>query len=72
LRDVVSVVGDPGAKIFSADVAGERTPHDNPLLTATFSGLTHMTGPLHLVQAVLEGVTLALADGHAALAADLP
>jgi xylulokinase len=31
-----------------------------------------MTGPLHLVQAVLEGVTLALADGHAALAADLP
>jgi xylulokinase len=40
------------------------------LLTATFSGLTHMTGPLHLVQAVLEGVALALADGHAALAAD--
>ena len=29
-----------------------------------------MTGPLHLVQAVLEGVALALADGHAALAAD--
>jgi len=56
--------------VFTPYLAGERTPHDNPLLTATFSGLTHMTGPLHLVQAVLEGVALALADGHAALAAD--
>lgn len=26
-----------------------------------------MTGPLHLAQAVLEGVALAMADGHAAL-----
>ena len=56
--------------VFTPYLAGERTPHDNPLLTATFSGLTHMTGPLHLVQAVLEGVALALADGHEALAAD--
>jgi xylulokinase len=56
--------------VFTPYLAGERTPHDNPLLTATFSGLTHMTGPLHLVQAVLEGVALALADGHAALTAD--
>src|SRR4029077_19176191 len=56
--------------VFTPYLSGERTPHDNPRLTATFSGLTHMTGPLHLVQAVLEGVALALADGHAALAAD--
>jgi xylulokinase len=54
--------------VFTPYLAGERTPHDNPLLTAAFSGLTHMTGPLHLVQAVLEGVALALADCHAALA----
>ncbi len=56
--------------VFTPYLAGERTPHDNPLLTAAFSGLTHMTGPHHLVQAVLEGVALALADGHDALAAD--
>jgi xylulokinase len=56
--------------VFTPYLAGERTPHDNPLLTATFSGLTNMTGPLHLAQAVLEGVALALADGHAALTAD--
>lgn len=55
--------------VFSPYLVGERTPHDNPLLTATFSRLTHMTGPLHLMQAVLEGVALAIADGHAALAA---
>lgn len=56
--------------VFTPYLAGERTPHDNPLLTATFSSLTHMTGPHHLVQAVLEGVALALADGHAALTND--
>ena len=56
--------------VFTPYLAGERTPHDNPLLTATFSGLTHMIGPHHLVQGVLEGVALALADGHAALTND--
>lgn len=56
--------------VFTPYLAGERTPHDNPLLTATFSGLTHMTGPHHLVQGVLEGVALALADGHVALTND--
>lgn len=53
--------------VFSPYLAGERTPYDNPQLTAAFSGLTHRTGPLHLVQAVLEGVALALGDCHAAL-----
>jgi len=54
--------------VFTPYLAGERTPHDDPYLTATFSGLTHSTGPTHLVQAVMEGVALALADGHDALA----
>lgn len=53
--------------VFTPYLAGERTPHDDPGLTAAFSGLTHRIGPLHLVQAVLEGVALALGDGHAAL-----
>ncbi len=55
--------------VFTPYLAGERTPHDDPHLTATFSCLTYATGPLHLVQAVLEGVALALADGHEALRA---
>ena len=55
--------------VFTPYLAGERTPHDNPALTACFSGLTHGAGPLHLVQAVMEGVALALADGHDALIA---
>ncbi len=53
--------------VFTPYLAGERTPHDDPQLTAAFSGLTHRTGPLHLVQAVLEGAALALGDCHAAL-----
>lgn len=55
--------------VFTPYLAGERTPHDDPTLTAAFSALSHGTGPLHLVQAVLEGVALALADGHDALIA---
>lgn len=55
--------------VFTPYLAGERTPYDDPELTAAFSGLTHRTGPLHLAQAVLEGVALALGDGHAALTA---
>lgn len=53
--------------VFTPYLAGERTPHDDPHLTATFSRLTPATGPLHLVQAVIEGVALALADAHRAL-----
>jgi xylulokinase len=53
--------------VFTPYLGGERTPHDDPTLTAAFSGLTHETGPLALVQAVMEGVAMALADGHEAL-----
>jgi xylulokinase len=53
--------------VFTPYLSGERTPHDDPSLTATFSGLTHDVGPPALVQSVLEGVALAIADGHDAL-----
>ena len=53
--------------VFTPYLAGERTPHDDPHLTATFSTLRASTGPLHLVQSVMEGVALALADAHRAL-----
>ncbi|MFL5220608.1 MAG: xylulokinase [Microvirga sp.] len=54
--------------VFTPYLAGERTPHDNPALTAAFSGLTLSTTRLHLVQSVLEGTALALGDCHRALA----
>ncbi|HEY4165695.1 MAG TPA: xylulokinase [Reyranella sp.] len=53
--------------VFTPYLSGERTPHDDPTLAATFSGLTHDTSPAALVQSVLEGVALALADCHDAL-----
>jgi xylulokinase len=53
--------------VFTPYLSGERTPHDDPSLTAAVSGLTHGVGPAAFVQSVLEGVALALADGHDAL-----
>jgi len=53
--------------VFTPYLSGERTPHDDIALTGTFSGLTPGTTRLHLVQAVLEGVAMALADCHEAL-----
>ncbi|MBS0549507.1 MAG: xylulokinase [Proteobacteria bacterium] len=53
--------------VFTPYLAGERTPHDDPHLTATLSGLTHATSATAVAQAVMEGVALALADGHDAL-----
>ena len=74
-RDIGALLADTEAQELSPDdtpvftpyLAGERTPHDDPKLTAAFSGLSHRTGPAHLVQAVLEGVALALGDCHTAL-----
>ncbi|MEN1680043.1 MAG: xylulokinase [Planctomycetota bacterium] len=47
---------------FLPYLAGERTPHADPLARGAFVGLTlgHTLG--HMVRAVLEGVTLALRD----------
>ncbi len=56
--------------LFTPYLGGERTPYDDPLATATMSGMRFTTTPLHLGRAVLDGVALALADCHDALAAD--
>jgi xylulokinase len=53
--------------VFTPYLSGERTPHNEPHLTATFSGLTLSTRREDLVHAVLEGVALAFADCHRAL-----
>ena len=53
--------------VFSPYLGGERTPHDDPLATATLSNLRGTAGPLHIGRAVLEGVAFAIADCHDAL-----
>ncbi|CAM3842521.1 Xylulose kinase [Vibrio aerogenes CECT 7868] len=53
--------------IFLPYLSGERTPHNNPDAKGVFFGMTHETTRFHLVQAVLEGVGFAFADGADAL-----
>ncbi len=56
-----------GGLLFLPYLAGERTPHMDPLARGAFLGLTagHERG--HLVRAVLEGVTLASLDAFEVL-----
>ena len=56
--------------VFTPYLAGERTPHDDPALTGTLSGLTFSTTLRHLVQGAMEGVALALADCDRALSSE--
>jgi xylulokinase len=59
-----AAVTPPGAEglFFLPYLAGERTPHADPLARGAFVGLTlkHTRG--HMVRALLEGVTYALRD----------
>ena len=50
------------APVFLPYLTGERTPHNDPLATAHFAGLTVEHGPAALGYAVVEGVAFALAD----------
>lgn len=47
---------------FLPYLAGERCPHNDPLASAAFAGLTLRHGPEHLARAVFEGVTFGLLD----------
>ncbi|MGE0725199.1 MAG: xylulokinase [Alphaproteobacteria bacterium] len=69
VAEVDAAAPDVGATpVFTPYLAGERTPHDDASLTGAFSGLSLATGRAHLVQAVMEGVALAIADCRDALA----
>ncbi|APY98079.1 xylulokinase [Burkholderia pseudomallei MSHR4377] len=57
------------APLFLPYLSGERTPHNDPYAQGVFFGMTHGTERALLGYAVLEGVTLALADGFDALIA---
>lgn len=52
---------------FLPYLAGERTPHDDPLVRGMLDGLSHATDRAAIVQAVLEGVAFALTDCRDAL-----
>lgn len=62
--DALAAAVDPGADgvIFHPYLMGERAPHWNPELRASFIGLASGHGPGHLVRAVMEGVACSIRD----------
>lgn len=58
----------PGEEIFLPYLSGERTPHNNAGARGSFVGLSHLSEPARLAQAVLEGVTFAFRDCQRVLA----
>ncbi|MGX4771140.1 xylulokinase [Bradyrhizobium guangdongense] len=57
----------PSPVNFLPYLAGERTPHDDPIVRGMLDGLSHSTDRAAIVQAILEGVAFALADCRDAL-----
>jgi xylulokinase len=59
-----AAVTPPGAEglYFLPYLAGERTPHADPLARGAFVGLTLRHARGHLVRAIMEGVTYSLRD----------
>ncbi|MCA8910034.1 MAG: xylulokinase [Rhodospirillaceae bacterium] len=53
--------------VFLPYLMGDRTPHNDPLATGVFYGLTPDTDRAALALSVLEGVTFAFVDGMEAL-----
>jgi xylulokinase len=52
----------PGEEIFLPYLSGERTPHNNADARGSFVGLSHLSDPARLAQAVMEGVAFAFKD----------
>ncbi|MDB6176987.1 xylulokinase [Paracoccus sp. Z330] len=61
--------GRPGPIMFWPYLSGERTPLNNPLQRAGFTGMSTGSDRAQMTRAVLEGVTLALAENMEALRA---
>ena len=55
--------------LFLPYLSGERTPHNNPLLSAQFFGLNTRSRRVDMTRAILEGVAFSMADGEQALTA---
>lgn len=54
---------DDATPYFLPYLTGERTPHNNPAARGMFFGLSASTTRAHMARAVMEGVSMALADG---------
>ncbi|MCS0501330.1 xylulokinase [Ancylobacter mangrovi] len=71
--DLLAPLGDapaaPSRATFLPYLSGERTPHNDTAIRASFVGLDHDTARENLTQAVLEGVAFAFKDCLDALAA---
>ena len=57
----------PGRAIFLPYLGGERTPHNDAAIRASFLHLDHAADRAAMVRAVLEGVTHAVRDSYDAL-----
>ena len=69
IADLGTDLNPPGSVTFLPYLAGERTPHNDPGMTASFSGLTTATSRAELTQAVLEGVAFTFRENRDALSA---
>jgi xylulokinase len=58
----------PGEEMFLPYLSGERTPHNNAAARGSFAGLSHLSDPARLAQAVMEGVAFAFRDCQRVLA----
>lgn len=67
LQEIKGKADNNSTVTFLPYLSGERTPHNDPNAKGVFWGLTHSTTRYDLVQAVLEGVGFAFADGFDAL-----
>lgn len=56
-----SIVG-PSSITFLPYLSGERTPHNDSLIRASFLGVDVASGPADLTQSVMEGVAFAMRD----------
>jgi xylulokinase len=57
----------PGEEVFLPYLSGERTPYNNANARGSFVGLSHLSGPERLAQAVMEGVAFAFRDSQKVL-----
>lgn len=67
LANAEAVYRHPSEVLFLPYLTGERTPHNDPRARGVFFGMSPETGPIELVQAVLEGVAFSFADAKQAL-----
>lgn len=58
----------PGEEIFLPYLSGERTPHNDANARGSFVGLSHLSDPARLTQAVMEGIAFAFRDSQRVLA----